>query len=43
MGPFYSFLVNDKVKLSSLPLIDVEIIVYHFLLVLSDFRTDSLE
>lgn len=43
LGPFYSLLVNDKVRLLSLTLVDVEIIVYHFPLVLLDCRTDGLE
>lgn len=42
-GTILLMLVNDKVRLLSLTLVDVEIIVYHFPLVLLDCRTDGLE
>lgn len=42
LGPFYWFLLPSKVKLWSLPLIDVETIVYHFF-VLSQLKAGSLQ
>lgn len=42
LGPFYSFLVADKVQVLSLPPIGVEIIVYRCFFVLSDLEAGNL-